>query len=867
MADRLVQACAGTRAPGPHCAGCAPARGRRLMNAPTHRGNAGGEAARNEFAWPAPPYFEFARQKGEPGWADCVLTFRDGTKTSGQVHSFLPDSARLTFQASGANAAVSVPFSNIAKLLLPQPLALRRETLPASAVSAETAELRRSEHYSFRIEMLNGERFLGLTHGYVSALCGLFLYFPETSGDVIRCFLPANATKNCSIDAPLGQVLIDQNRVSPEAVAAALNMQATMRSQRLGRYLTENNIVTPDQLEAALKLKRERPAKRLGEALVELGHISKPVLEMALSSEDLERTMPIGQILRKKMGIVDEQAINGAIASRLGIPMVDLDTNIPLDILAKIPAAVAHRRRVVPLCEAEGALAVAIENPMDGAVLEELRAITRMKILPVTASADDISRSLLNHYGAPPKAGAAAPRIVDRRKLSRAAPPAPDPKARTAAGVQELMNRLAAESGNQDIAEQQAVSSDSALVGLVNRIILDAVEQRVSDIHIEANLGPKTTRVRFRKDGNLVNYLELPAQFRNAVLSRIKIMSQLDITERRKPQDGKIDFSRFGPARVELRVATVPTTDGLEDVVMRVLAAAKPVPMDELGLETEALNSIKRLISKPHGLFLVCGPTGSGKTTTLHSLLAFLNTSERKIWTAEDPIEITQSGLRQVQVNSKIGWTFAAAMRSFMRADPDVIMVGEMRDAETAKIGIEASLTGHLVLSTLHTNSAPESIVRLLDLGMDPFNFADALLGVLAERLARRLCPRCKARYLPHSAELEELAMQYCNETGLDARKQLKAWSASHGGAEGKITLFRAHGCEHCDMTGYKGRIGLYELLVADAATKRLLQSKAPVADVKSAAIAAGMRTLRQDGIEKVLQGITDLQQVSAVSQ
>jgi type II secretory ATPase GspE/PulE/Tfp pilus assembly ATPase PilB-like protein len=403
-------------------------------------------------------------------------------------------------------------------------------------------------------------------------------------------------------------------------------------------------------------------------------------------------------------------------------------------------------------------------------------------------------------------------------------------------------------------------------VGLVNRIILDAVEQKASDIHIEANLGPKTTRVRFRKDGTLVNYLDLPAQFRNAVVSRIKIMSRLDITERRKPQDGKIDFSQFAPMPVELRVATVPTTSGLEDVVMRVLAAAKPVPVDKLGLDKEALASIQRLISKPHGLFLVCGPTGSGKTTTLHSLLAFLNTSERKIWTAEDPIEITQAGLRQVQVNAKIGWTFAVAMRSFMRADPDVIMVGEMRDAETAKIGIEASLTGHLVLSTLHTNSAAESIVRLLDLGMDPFNFADALLGVLAQRLTKRLCPECKSGYTPTSVELEELAMQYCNETAIDARKQMKAWSASHGGAHGKITLFRAQGCEHCDRTGYQGRMGLYELLVADAATKRLLQSKARVEEVKSAAIAAGMRTLRQDGIEKVLQGVTDIQQVSAVS-
>jgi len=488
-----------------------------------------------------------------------------------------------------------------------------------------------------------------------------------------------------------------------------------------------------------------------------------------------------------------------------------------------------------------------------------------MKIVPVFASAQDIASSLTNHYGPAPIPAPAGPPVIDRRKATRPAPKAAEPVRRAEAGVQELISRLAAESGNQDIAEQQAVSSDSALVELVNRMILDAVQQKASDIHIEANLGPKTTCVRFRKDGNLVKYLELPAQFRNAVVSRIKIMSRLDITEHRKPQDGKIDFSRFGAAAVELRVATVPTTGGLEDVVMRVLAAAKPVPLNKLDLETGVLNSIRGLISKPHGLFIVCGPTGSGKTTTLHSLLAFLNTTERKIWTAEDPIEITQPGLRQVQVNSKIGWTFAAAMRSFMRADPDVIMVGEMRDAETAKIGIEASLTGHLVLSTLHTNSAAESIVRLLDLGMDPFNFADALLGVLAQRLARRLCPECKCEYTPTAAEIEELAMQYCRETALDARKQMNAWSASHGGAHGKITLFRVHGCEHCDQTGYRGRVGLYELLVAESAIRRLLQTAGHAADVKSAAIAAGMLTLRQDGIEKVLQGITDLQQVNAV--
>jgi type II secretory ATPase GspE/PulE/Tfp pilus assembly ATPase PilB-like protein len=823
------------------------------------------EAGAKQFEWPAPPYSEFAPEKDRSGWADCLLSYRDGRHATGRLRTFLADAALLTYQPDGASEAVSVPFSALLKLQLLQPVRMSRQALPASASATETEEIRHAERYSFRIELVNGEKFLGVTLGYVSALSGLFLYFPEENDDVVRCFVPAQAAKTCSIDAPIGQVMIDQQAVSPEAVGAALNMQAMLRTQKLGDYLTANGFVSPDQLATALERKRDHPSQRLGEALMELGFISRPELDMALESGALDRTMPIGQILLKKMGIVDEQAINGAVASRLGIPMVELKVKIPSDILAKIPAAVAHRRRAVPLCEAEGALVVAIENPLDNAVLEELRAITRMKVLPVTAAAPDIANALARHYGPASNAATESPPVVDRRKTSRMAPKAAEPVGRPEAGVEELISRLAAESGNQDIAEQQAVSSDSALVKLVNRIIIDAVQQKASDIHIEANLGPKTTRVRFRKDGALVNYLELPSQFRNAVVSRIKIMSQLDITERRKPQDGKIDFSRFGPAAVELRVATVPTTGGLEDVVMRVLAAAKPVSMDELGLEQGVLNSIKRLISKPHGLFLVCGPTGSGKTTTLHSLLAFLNTLEHKIWTAEDPIEITQPGLRQVQVNAKIGWTFAAAMRSFMRADPDVIMVGEMRDAETAKIGIEASLTGHLVLSTLHTNSAPESIVRLLDLGMDPFNFADALLGVLGERLARRLCLECKSAYTPAAAELEELALQYCNETGIDARKQMKTWSASHGGAHGKISLFRAHGCEHCDRTGYQGRVGLYELLVADQATKRLVQSRAPVSEVKSASMTTGMRTLRQDGIEKVLQGVTDVQQISAV--
>ncbi len=396
-----------------------------------------------------------------------------------------------------------------------------------------------------------------------------------------------------------------------------------------------------------------------------------------------------------------------------------------------------------------------------------------------------------------------------------------------------------------------------------------------SDIHIEPYPGKNKTIIRFRKDGTLFPYIEVPASYRAALLARLKIMCDLDISEKRKPQDGKIMFKKFGPLDIELRVATIPTSGGLEDVVMRILAAGEPIPIDKLGVSPHNLERLKKVVSKPYGLFLVCGPTGSGKTTTLHSVLGHINTPETKIWTAEDPVEITQKGLRQVQVNPKAGITFAVAMRAFLRADPDVVMVGEMRDKETVSTGIEASLTGHLVLSTLHTNSAPESIVRLLDMGMDPFNFADALLGILAQRLGKSLCSACKKPYTPSPQEVESLLTEYSEELQntpewtkdpATARKNLhQSWIKSFGNDKGELQLHQPVGCEKCNQTGYKGRFGLHELLIGSDAVKKNIQEHARVAEMTVTALSEGMRTLRQDGIEKVLQGMTDMKQVRSV--
>ena len=431
------------------------------------------------------------------------------------------------------------------------------------------------------------------------------------------------------------------------------------------------------------------------------------------------------------------------------------------------------------------------------------------------------------------------------------------------------------EEGIAGSSDDVTAAADNELVKLVNKVIIDAYQQSASDIHIESYPGKAKTEVRFRKDGTLVPYIEVPASYRNAIVARLKIMCDLDISERRKPQDGKIKFKKFGPLDIELRVATIPTAGGVEDVVMRILAAGEPIPLDKLGLTPHNHTTLKGVIEKPYGLFFVCGPTGSGKTTTLHSVLGYLNTPETKIWTAEDPVEITQKGLRQVQVNRKAGLDFATVMKAFLRADPDIIMVGEMRDKETVSIGIEASLTGHLVFATLHTNSAPESIIRLLDMGMDPFNFADALLGILAQRLAKRLCGKCKQAYNPSSEEVKALLTEYCQEllNTTPFKKDAKAayegvykdLAKNYANDKGQFTLYKKVGCDACSNTGYKGRVGLHELLVGTDSIKKLIQEHARVAEMLAIALEEGMRTLKMDGIEKVFQGITDIAQVRAV--
>jgi len=407
-----------------------------------------------------------------------------------------------------------------------------------------------------------------------------------------------------------------------------------------------------------------------------------------------------------------------------------------------------------------------------------------------------------------------------------------------------------------EMEEAEAPELDSAVVQLVNQIIEEAYRRRASDIHWESLTGRRGLLVRFRVDGECFPYMTIPESQKRGCISRIKIMANLDIAEKRLPQDGKIKFRTKDGNTFEIRVATIPTIENNEDVVMRILGGIEFRSLEEIDLLPDHYEKLKSILDLPYGLILCVGPTGSGKTTTLHACLKYLNKPNKKIWTAEDPVEIVQEGLRQVQVNPKIGLTFSRLLRAFLRADPDIIMIGETRDQETAHTLIEAALTGHLVLSTLHTNSAPETITRLLSMGIDPFNFADSLLGIIAQRLAKRLCKYCKKPYTPKKDEIERIKLEY----GSHPLKPLTDSLLK------EAVIFEPVGCEECNFTGFRGRIGIHEILVPDEEIKDLIIKMAPASEIRKIAMHKGMITLKQDGILKVLQGETTLKQVLAVT-
>ena len=566
--------------------------------------------------------------------------------------------------------------------------------------------------------------------------------------------------------------------------------------------------------------------------LLEQGIISRAELESAMA-EARRRDCDTETVLLDTYQ-VPKADVGRALSLHYGCPFVAYDERQTVDpgLLRGLNVDYLRMNYWLPLRRNGDHLEVLVDNPHDAAKIEHVRALLPGASLRwLVGLRQDIVRFLQRAGGQRGEFG----------------------------GIEDILGELHDSSPlpQDDEPAGGLREDDSVIVRLGNQIILDAHAQGASDIHIEPYATQRDTVVRLRVDGHCREYQRIPPSYRRALVSRLKIMARLDIAERRKPQDGKIKFRLPTGRDIELRVATVPVASGDEDVVLRILTASEPLPLSALNMTPRNLERFEAAIRKPYGLVLAVGPTGSGKTTTLHAALGAINEPSRKIWTAEDPVEITQYGLRQVQVQPRIGFTFAAAMRSFLRADPDVIMVGEMRDAETAHIGIEASLTGHLVFSTLHTNSAPETVTRLLDIGIDPFNFADALVAVLAQRLVRTLCPACKEAYQPDETAWSALRQAYGED----------AFAALDLPGPAGATLYRAKGCEVCQGLGYKGRVAVHELLVASEDVRHAVQSRARVTDVAALARQQGMTTLLQDGVLKVLGGLTDLTQVKAVAE
>ncbi|MDR3578519.1 MAG: ATPase, T2SS/T4P/T4SS family [Oryzomonas sp.] len=637
----------------------------------------------------------------------------------------------------------------------------------------------------------------------------------------------------------VGEILIEQNLISQEQLQQALDLQKNIPDQTIGQLLCKLGFIRESDLRFVLDQKNKRP--ELVDVLTKNGLMDRQKTQHAREISK-QHNIPLEKALIK-LRYIDEEQLAQAVATQYDLPYVTINCQ-DLDVVLSqyISVVYAQKHRIAPISKIGNTLTLAMSAPLRQLDIRELEDSIRLRIIAVVATENDIRMAHRQLYNVTSHGTATS--ASDEVNLDIL----PD-------SIVDLLSKTSL-GDEPDIEEEtrKVTEKDSVIVKLVNKIIYDAYVGKSSDIHIEPYPGKKDVVVRTRVDGQCSVYQKIPYKYKFAIPSRIKIMADMDIAERRKPQDGKIEFKKFGPLDIELRVATMPTVGGLEDIVIRVLSSGEPIGFKDLGLTDRNRRVFEEALKSPHGLVLVVGPTGSGKTTTLHSALATINQPNRKIWTAEDPVEITQPGLRQVQVNPRIGFTFATALRSFLRLDPDVIMVGEMRDEETASIAVEASLTGHLVFSTLHTNSASETVTRLLEIGLDPYGFSDSLLCVLAQRLARRLCTDCKESYQPTKSEIDEFIDEYGQED-----------FALSGLKREELSLYRAVGCERCGHSGYRGRLGIHEVLDCTTSLKNLIKRRSHTASIYEQAVLDGMTSLKQDGITKVLQGLTDIHEVRRV--
>ncbi|NLK62140.1 MAG: type II secretion system ATPase GspE [Fusobacteria bacterium] len=553
--------------------------------------------------------------------------------------------------------------------------------------------------------------------------------------------------------------------------------------------------------------------KRLGDSLIDSGFLSEEQLKIALA-EQKKAGEKLGETV-VRLGYCTNEQIIEVLGEQMGIPFVRLDrTVIDSDVIELISKDIANKYKVIPLFKVENVLNLAMADPLDIFVIDEIEFQTGLEISQMIATEEDIDEAISKYYGETQSKKSDMSKYKDD-------------------------NDKKVKSNKIDIT---VVEDSSPAIEIVNLILKQAIEDKASDIHIESE--EEELRVRFRIDGVLHEVMQPPKNLESPIVSRIKIMAKLDIAERRIPQDGRIEL-KYEKKDIDLRVSTLPTVYG-EKVVMRILDKSNvTISMQNLGFSDDFLNAFRRLIKKPNGILLVTGPTGSGKTSTLYAALNEINTLDKNIITLEDPVEYQLKIINQVQINPGVGLNFASGLRSILRQDPDVIMLGEIRDRETAEIAIEAAMTGHLVFSTLHTNSAAGAVARLIDMGVEPFLISSSLIGVIGQRLVRRICNNCKKEISPDQTTIEELNIYLNNDD----------------------KFYQGEGCKVCKKTGYKGRTGVNEILVPDDNIRRLINERASATDIKNVAEKLGMVSMRKDGLNKVKKGVTTLEEVLRATQ
>ncbi len=564
---------------------------------------------------------------------------------------------------------------------------------------------------------------------------------------------------------------------------------AVARKVRLGEMLIAEKLIDQKQLQEALALQKKN-GKRIGDNLVGLGYVS-------------------------------EEAIAAALGRQLGIPYITLSHyEIDPSIIKTIPEDIVRKYKIIPVDRMGNSLTVALSDPANIFILDELKILTKCEIIPLISYESDINRAIDQYYR---KTGDMEQVLKD---------------------IEDADMQLISEEKELDLAQMKDMAQEAPIIKLVNILLAQAIKDRASDVHIEPY--EDSLRIRYRVDGVLHEVPPPPKRSHAALVSRIKILSELDIAERRLPQDGRFKV-KIEDKVVDLRVSVIPTVFG-EKVVMRILDRSSLVlDLTKLGFEGEDLHVFDEMIRKPYGMILVSGPTGSGKTTTLYSALSTINSPDQNILTIEDPVEYQIHGVNQTQAKPEIGLTFAAGLRSFLRQDPDVILVGEIRDLETAEIAIKAAMTGHLVFSTIHTNDAPSTITRMTDMGVEPFLVTASVIMIVAQRLTRRICPRCKEAFVPTPEMIKALGLE------------------SHQHSEG-LKFYRGAGCDFCNKTGYRGRVSLYEILVVNDRIRQSVVDGASIMEIRRLAKEQGMRSLRQSGILKVLEGVTTVEEIISVT-